>query len=164
MEKYRGLSSVARKRKSSTLLLPTDSTLGNNKDETKPPCGTLAFERSCEDSSGEKRRLQQILKQAMADQLLPFFRRSPSRANEGAVWPGHITWVYYGKEKIPEETWICRLRSVQESTSHLLCKQRQVNLIMFLKLLTHLENLSSLHKMGQHFSKSSLPQFLLACK
>lgn len=156
--------SVDRKRKSSTPLLPTDSMLGKTKYETKSPCGTLAFERSCEDSSGEKRHLQQILKQAMADQLLPFFRRSPLRASEDAVWPGHMTWVYYSKERVPEETWICRLRSVQENTSHLLCKQRQVSLIMFLKLWTRLENLSSLHEMGQHFSKSSLPQFLVACK
>lgn len=75
------MSSIDWKRKSSTSLLSTstDSVLGNTKYEIKSPRGTFPFERRCEDSSGEKRHWQQILKQAMEDHLLPFFKETPQQ-------------------------------------------------------------------------------------
>lgn len=151
---------IDRKRKSSTSLLPTDSMLANTKNETRSPCGTFPdtpFERSCEDNSGADRLLQQILKQGKGDQLLPFFRSSPSTADEGAVWPGDMTWFCYSKERVPEGTWICRLKSVEKSASHLLCKQRQVSPSMFLKRRICAENLSIITSQDGSALQQKLP-------
>lgn len=100
---FRDLFSVDWKRKSSTSLLPTDSVLGNTKYETKSPCGSFPLERSCEDSSGEKRHLLQILKQEIGHWLLSFFRRNSSTADKDTVWPGDKTWSYDNKERSQKE-------------------------------------------------------------
>lgn len=84
----------------------------------------IPCETSCKDGSGKDRLLQQILKQGMGAQPLQLFGSTPARADEGAVWPGAMSWFRYSKETVPEGTWILQEKINGENVPANFCASR----------------------------------------